>query len=351
MPKLKVRQALCWASFCLSLAGCSAGDHPQPAIDANKELKIYEMVLEKMPLERKVDGTIEAINQATVSAQTSGRVIELFYDVNDFVPAGAVIMRLRATEQRAGMQQAQAALQEAMTRDAEAKQQFSRIEGLYKEKVATKQEFDNALANRDAVSAKLESARAAIAVAREGVAYTEVRAPYAGIVTKRLVQVGETVQPGTPLMSGVSLQYLRVNLDLPQSIVEKVRTIKKAAIYVGDKRVEANSFTLFPEADLNTHTFHARANLPADATDLHPGMFVKVGLMVGESERLLIPQSALVMRSEVAGAYVVDQSGQRHLRQLRVGERLGERVEVLAGLSAGDKVVLNPVAVMQSAGQ
>lgn len=351
MPKLKVSQALWWTSVWLSLAGCSASEKSQPVIDPNKGLKIHEMVLEKMPLERKVDGTIEAINQATVSAQTSGRVTELFYDVNDFVPAGAVIMRLRATEQRAGMQQAQAALQEALTRDAEAKQQFSRIEGLYKEKVATKQEFDNALANRDAVSAKLESAKAAIAVAREGVAYTEVRAPYAGIVTKRLVQVGETVQPGTPLMSGVSLQYLRVNLDLPQSIVEKVRTIKKAAIYVGDKRVEANSFTLFPEADLNTHTFHARANLPADATDLHPGMFVKVGLMVGESERLLIPESALVTRSEVVGAYVLDNSGQRHLRQLRVGEQLGQRVEVLAGLSPGEKVILNPVAVLQSAGQ
>jgi hypothetical protein len=351
MVKLKWPESLWLLSLCFTLVACSSNDHPPQAVDANKGLQIHEMVLEKMPLERKVDGTIEAINQATVSAQTSGRVTELFYDVNDFVPAGAVIMRLRATEQRAGMQQAQAALQEAITRDAEAKQQFTRIEGLYKEKVATKQEFENALANRDAASARLEAARANSAVAREGVAYTEVRAPYAGIVTKRLVQVGETVQPGTPLMSGVSLQYLRVNLDLPQSIIEKVRTIKKAAIYVNGKRVEANSLTLFPEADSHTHTFHARANLPADATDLHPGMFVKVGLMVGEVERLLIPQSALITRSEVVGAYVLDQSGQRHLRQLRIGEQVGDRDEVLAGLSAGDKVVLNPLVALQAAGK
>ena len=352
MHKLNLVHWGWWMPVWLSLAACSSSDTAQKqASEANKGLKLYEMVLEKTPLERMVDGTIEAINQATVSAQTSGRVVELFYDVNDFVPAGAVIMRLRATEQRAGLQQAQAALQEAMTREAEAKRQFTRIEGLYKEKVATKQEFDNALANRDAASARLEAARAASTSAQEGLAYTEVRAPYAGIVTKRLVQVGETVQPGTPLMSGVSLQYLRVNFDLPQSIVEKVRTIKKAAIYVVDKRVEANSFTVFPEADSHTHTFHARANLPADATDLHPGMFVKVGLMVGEVERLLIPESALVTRSEVMGAYVVDQTGQRRLRQLRIGEHIGQRVEVLAGLSVGDKVVLNPMHLAQLAGQ
>ena len=79
---------------------------------------------------------------------------------------------------------------------------------------------------------RLSAARAALESAQEGVAYTEIRAPYAGVVTKRLVQVGETVSPGTPLMSGLSLQYLRVEVDIPQSIVDQVRRIKKAAVYV-----------------------------------------------------------------------------------------------------------------------
>lgn len=342
------------AAIALSLlAACSSKtEAPKPASGAKLSTQVLQ--LQAMPVERIVDGTIEAINQATVSAQTSGRITEIFYDVNDFVPAGAVIMRLRATEQRAGLQQAQAAVQQAMTREQEARQQFTRIEGLYRDKVATKAEYDTALANRDAAQAQLQSARAATTAAQEGVAYTEVRAPYAGIVTKRLVQVGETVQPGSPLMSGVSLQYLRVNLDLPQSVVEKVRAIKKAAIYVGDgvndKRVEATSFTVFPEADANTHTFHARANLPANATDLHPGMFVKVGLVVGEAQRLVIPASALVTRSEVTAVYVRTREGAVRLRQIRIGQRANDRVEVLAGLSVGEQLVLDPVAAAQLAG-
>lgn len=331
----------------LALIGCSSKHEPAESASPASQLKVQVMALEKAPLERVVDGTIEAINQATVSAQTSGRITEIFYDVNDFVPAGALIMTLRATEQRAGMQQAQAAVQQAATREQEARQQFARVEGLYKDKVATKAEYDTALANRDAAQAQLAAARAGLGAAQEGVAYTEVRAPYAGIVTKRLVQVGETVQPGTPLMSGVSLQYLRVNIELPQSVVEKVRAIRKAAIYVNSQRTEATSFTVFPEADAATHTFHARANLPANATDLHPGMFVKVGLVVGEAERILIPAAALVTRSEVTAVYVLNKSNAVTLRQVRIGPLFGDRVEVLAGLSVGDRVVLDPVAAMQ----
>src|SRR5689334_12469706 len=74
----------------------------------------------RTPLERRLDGTVEAVNQGTVAAQTSGRVDAIFYDVNDFVPAGAVIVRLRATEQRAGLLLAQAGEREALARDTEA---------------------------------------------------------------------------------------------------------------------------------------------------------------------------------------------------------------------------------------
>jgi membrane fusion protein, multidrug efflux system len=328
-------------------AGCSPRTEPVKNGSSAAPLKTQVLALETMPAERVVDGTIEAINQATVSAQTSGRITQINYDVNDFVPAGAVIMKLRAAEQRAGLQQAQAAVQQTSTRVAEAEAQYARVAGLYKDKVATKQEYDTALANRDAAKAQLEAARAAAESAQEGVAYTEVRAPYAGIVTRRLVQVGESVQPGTPLMSGVSLQYLRVNVELPQSVVEKVRAIKKAAIYVDGKRIAATSFTIFPEADSTTHTFHARANLPENATDLHPGMFVKVGLVVGETQSLMIPLASVVTRSEVSAVYVVNKAGEARLRQVRLGQIVNGRVEVLSGLSAGDQVALDPVAAAQ----
>jgi RND family efflux transporter MFP subunit len=298
----------------------------------------------RAPLERFVDGTIEAVNQATVSAQTSGRVAEILYDVNDVVPAGAVIMRLKGIEQRAGLQGAEATLTEARARNAEAATNYQRIADMYQRRVVSKSQLDQATANRDAAAARLTAAEAGLTTAREGVGYTEIRAPYGGVVTKRLVEVGESVGPETPLMTGLSLKDLRVNTNVPQSIVMQVRKLKKAAVYVGDTRIEAAKITIFPEAATPSSTFRARLDLPSGALDLAPGMYVRVGLVIGEADRLIVPTSAVVERSEVTGVYVIDAKGQVSLRYVRPGHRFGDKLEILAGLAPGDRIALDPIA-------
>jgi RND family efflux transporter MFP subunit len=329
------------------MAACGRGGAPPAQHASTPVLQTVVAQPVRAPVERKLDGIIEAVNQGTVAAQTSGRVAAVLYDVNDFVPAGAVIVRLRATEQRAGLLQAEANLREATAREAEAQTRYRRMAEMYDRRVVPKATLDEATANRDAAVARLSAARAALQSAQEGVAYTEVRAPYAGIVTKRLVEVGETVGPGTPLMSGVSLQYLRVSVDVPQSIVEQVRSIKKAAVYDGERRIEATRVTVFPEASSPSNTFRARLELPENATDLFPGMFVKAGFVTGEAERLLVPASSLVERSEVTALYVIDASGRTSMRQVRVGSHFGDKVEILSGLAAGERVALDPVAAMK----
>jgi RND family efflux transporter MFP subunit len=334
------------ALVALALSACDDRGSPAPAAPA-PPLDFVAAALERTSLERDLDGTIEAVNQGTVSAQTAGRVAEILFDVNDFVPAGAVIMRLRATEQRASLAQAQAALREAQAREEEAQTRFRRIDDMYQRKVVPKATLDEAAANRDAAVARLVAARAAVESAREGVGYTEIRAPYAGVVTKRHVEVGETVGPGTPLMSGLSLRYLRVSVDVPQSIVERVRRIRKAAVYVDGRRVEATKLTIFPVAAAPSNTFRARLDLPENAADLYPGMFVKVGFVIGDVDRLLVPRASLVERSEVKGVYVVDEGNRTSLRQVRTGHAFGERIEILAGLAPGERVAVNPLLAMK----
>ena len=330
----------------LAVSACGDGPLSTEPLPPAPPLKSVVAQLERTPLERELDGTIEAVNQGTVSAQTSGRVAEILFDVNDFVPAGAVIMRLRATEQRANLAQAQAALSEAQARAAEAQTRYGRIADMYERKVVPKATLDEATANRDSAVARLVAARAAVDSAREGVAYTEIHAPYAGVVTKRHVEIGETVGPGTPVMSGLSLQFLRVTVDVPQSIVERVRRIRKAAVYVNGQRIEASRLTVFPVAAVPSNTFRARLDLPENAVDLYPGMFVKVGFVVGEADRLLVPLASLIERSEMTGVYVVDPGNRTSLRQVRTGHRFGDRIEIIAGLGTGEHVAVDPVAAM-----
>jgi RND family efflux transporter MFP subunit len=298
---------------------------------------------EKAPRERVWDGTVEAVNQATVSAQTSGRVAEIFYDVDDFVEAGAPIMRFTDTEQRAALESARAALEETEARAAEAENEFTRVATMFDNGTVARARYDQARANRDAAAARLESARAGLVNAEEQLEYTLVRAPYAGIVSLRHVEVGELVRPGAPLMSGLSLEHLRVVVDVPQSMLDPIREIGRANVYVGDRTIAAESLTFFPVADPATNTFRVRASLPAASATLYPGTFVKVGFVVGETERLLLPASAIVRRSELTAVYVVGENAVT-LRQIRVGRRYGEQVEVLAGLQAGEAVATDPVA-------
>jgi RND family efflux transporter MFP subunit len=335
--------ACLWATT--ALAGGLLPSVPAAAGEAGADGLATQVVgVESAPTERLLDGTVEAVHQSTVSAQTAGRVAAIYYDVNDFVKAGSLIVSIRSTEQAASLTQAQAALKEAVAREAEAQTRYQRIEDMYQRRVVAKATFDEASAARDAAVARLIAARAGLEAAREGVSYTEIRAPYAGVVTRKHVQVGEAVAPGTPLMTGASLDELRVVAEVPQSVIGEVRSVRKAAVYVDGRRIESTGLTIFPAAEPDSNTFRARIELPKGVEGLAPGMFVKLGLVTGEDDRILVPRTAIVERSEMRGVYVVAADGRVTLRQVRLGHARGDRVEILAGLAPGERVALDPVA-------
>jgi len=325
--------SLCAASLFVACMAQALAATAVPTLDV-----AYEVA----PRERVWDGRVEAVNQATVSAQTSGRIADLPFDVNDYVEAGAVIMRFTDTEQRAALMRAQAALEESEARFAQSEQEYQRVANMFENETVSQARFDQAKANRDAAQARLNSARGGVATAKEQLEYTVVRAPYSGIVAQRHVELGELVSPGQPLITGLSLQSLRVNVDVPQSMFRAVHTIGKAFVYVGDDRIAGEGLTFFPVADMAANTFRVRVDLPDGSATLYPGMFVKVGFVVGETKRLLIPSNAVVRRSELSAVYVV--TGDRvALRQVRLGRRYGDSIEVLAGLVEGESVATDPV--------
>ena len=310
------------------------------------ELPTLTIVPENTARERVWDGVVEAVNQATLSAQTAGRVLELPFDVDDYVPAGAVVVRFTDVEQQSANRQAQAQLRAAEAAAREAESEYTRIQSIYERKLVAKAQMDQAIARRDSARAALEAARAGVRSASEQVDYTVIRAPFTGIVTARHVQVGESVRPGQQLISGLSLGQLRLAVEVPQSDIAAIRDRKQASVLLGAdgaRRIAATSVTVFPYADPNTHSFKIRIELPEEETGLHPGMTVKVAFDVGASERLLLPRSALVQRGEVSAVYVLGEQ-QLSLRQLRLGHTFGDRVEVLAGLSGGETIVTDPLA-------
>jgi RND family efflux transporter MFP subunit len=312
--------------------------------------------LRTIPREYRLDGVVEAVNRTTVSAQTQGQVEEILYDVDDYVQKGAVVARIKDTEHRTRVAQAAADLKSATARLQQARDEHARVKGLYEKRNVSDSAMDQAKADLASAQAALEAATARLEQAQEQLEYTQVRAPYSGIVTHRHVQVGEMASPGQPVMSGISLDQLRVIVDVPQSVIPAVRDGGTARIYLPNgKLIETQSITVFPFADLESNTFKVRVDLPAPngsgaeggngaARVLFPGMFVKTGFVMGEKAELTVPKEAVVHRSEVTGVYVLVEDGHVHFRQIRLGRALDDAFVVLAGLREGERVALDPIA-------
>ncbi|MDD3516766.1 MAG: efflux RND transporter periplasmic adaptor subunit [Chromatiales bacterium] len=320
---------------------------PAVQVSAQGGLPFETVVATEQPVERELvwDGRVEAVHQATISAQTSGRIVEMFFDVDDFVTEGAVLMRFRDTEPRARLNQAEASLKEAEARFAEAQAEHERIKGVFERQVVSRADMDRATAALQAARARLDAARAARAQALEQLEYTLIRAPYSGIVTKRHVEVGEMANPGQPLMTGISLDKLRIVTSVPQRYINAVREHVQARVLLDNGIAPvADKLTIFPYADERTGTFNVRLDLPDGVKGLFPGMLVKVAFKVGSRSQLVVPQQAVAYRSEVSGVYVVDEQGGVALRQVRLGQPAGDgAIEVLTGLTAGERVALDPV--------
>ena len=310
----------------LTLVSAWAGSAPD-------KLSTAEVRFVQAPQERVLDALIEAVKQATVSAQTRGRVIEINYDVDDYVEKGAILLRFRDKEQRASYDAAQANYKEAQS-------DYQRVAGLFEKKLVAKAMLDKA-------EARLKSARAQRDQAKENLEHTQVRAPYSGIVVKRHIEVGETAAVGQRLFTGLSLESLRATVNVPQDIINTIRSKQQARVIIDrntGQSVPAESLTISPFADPTTHSFTVRVNMPVGDYQIYPGMFVKVGFVLDEVQQLVIPTSAVTHRSEVSAVYVVDEQQRIHYRQVRVGRRFGENdVAVLAGLNAGERVALDPL--------
>jgi RND family efflux transporter MFP subunit len=287
-----------------------------------------------MPLEYRVDGVVEARQQATlsaevagkVSAEVAGKVESVNFDVDDFVEQGEIILRIRDRDYQAQQKKARAALNEAEASLQDMQLEYRRSQDLRKQKLISQADFDKARANLKAAQARKSAADANLAQADEQLGHTVLRAPYSGVVVERHVEPGEAVNPGQPIMTGYGLGELRVTAMVPQSMIGELRQRRSAQVILLEdgQALEVSKITIHPFANPKNHSFPVRLDLPQTDTALYPGMLVKVAIAIGSTERLLLPQRALVSRSEVNAVYVIAADGKLALRQVRPGNRYGE---------------------------
>jgi RND family efflux transporter MFP subunit len=293
----------------------------------------------------ELDGVIAAINQGTVAAQTSGRVVGLYVDVNDRVKQGAVLLEVSAAQQSASLKAAEAQLSSAVAQNRDAQSQVERYRLLFPKGAISREQMDSAEARAKSASAAVISSQAAVAQAKDALGYTSVTAPYDGVVTKRFVEMGETISPGMPLFSGYGLKQLRVETHVPQRYQANVTSVDQFQVRTpyGESLSPIN-YRLFSYADPQTHTFTIRLDLPEESNGVLPGMWVKTEFNFGQRDALMIPKDAVIRRGELSSVYrwVGDHSV---LNPVRLGQEFGSFIEVLSGLELGDQIVSKAVTL------
>lgn len=296
------------------------------------------------------EGVVEALHQSIVAAQVAGGVVALPVRAGDKVQAGQILMRIdaRAADQTAAAGAAQArAAQAAMDAAGRA---FERQRQLFSQGYISQAAFDLADAHLKTARAEASAQLAGAAAARSQSDLYVVRAPYGGVVAKIPVALGDMATPGRPLLTLYDPAALRVSAAIPQAAVAGLGEPLETRVEIPGAAaglVEPAHAQLLPTVDAASHTVELRLDLPA-GTPATPGMFARAwlpGAATGAGDvRLFVPSQALLRRSELAAVYVIGGDGKPMLRQVRPGRSHGGQVEILSGVSAEDRVALDPQA-------
>jgi RND family efflux transporter MFP subunit len=342
-----IRLTRCAALLLLPLLAACGGDidpgrttgDPAPV----KGLVISTLDRELLPGSRFLVGTVESLDRGTLAARIDGRVGTLRVKAGDRVAAGALLLTIVDSPAGERLTEAESARRGAAVQLELAEQTLTRYQQLRSNEAVTPLEFDRVAASAEQARSALQAAEAAVAQARTVAGHTRVTAPYAGRIARVVVEAGTTVLPGTPLLILDRDGGWQVRLDCPEALAGKLvpGTLLTVDVPTLGRSFPATVSEVQPAADPASRSFQAKATLPDDP-QLVAGLFARAAYAEAAADTLLLPAAAIVTRGQLTGVYVVE-DGRLRLHMVKVGRIVGERVEILAGLAGGERVVTGGV--------
>lgn len=355
-----MKRALPLFALIFAVAGCGGkkGDTVTSVAESAPPVKgaVVETVsATSIPETIEVVGTVRARTSAVVSTRIPGSISVLRVREGDRVKKGQILAQLDARENQAtaavavaGIDDARRALDESSSRKELADTTFTRYERLYAAQVVSRQEFDDRKTERDLAAQGLARAEARLRQAMEGsraasamADYTRIVAPVSGIITSKQADLGATVFPGQPLMTIEDEGSYQLELAIPENMAARVGpgTAVRVTLDADNSSFAARVDEVVPSADPVSRTFTAKINLARKG--IRSGMFGRGAIASGTAvSGIVLAKKAVVERGALASLWVLDRSNSARMRLVKVGRTHGDRVEILSGLSAGERVVV-----------
>jgi multidrug efflux pump subunit AcrA (membrane-fusion protein) len=371
MHRKRIRSLLIIATTAGLLTACGSNQtrpaEPRPVISG---VQTEIVRLESAPQLYQAVGTIRSASTAILSAQLAGTVREIRVQAGDRVKRGQLLAVLDDRSAQAQVHGAEAGVNEAIQGEAEAEQglkaatadrQFAeatlnRYKALLAKNSLSRQEFDgaearyqSALASERAVEAKKQQviarqqqARSQQDSAQTYLSYSRIVAPIDGIVTAKSVDAGTVVMPGTLMLTVEDTERYRLEASLPEEYLPNAKTGETVSVTTQQGQFEGRISEIIPEADVTSHTFLVKIDLPHDG-NCRSGEYGQASFPISEAKRLAVPSSAVIDHGELQGIFVVDADSKVEFRLVKTGKTFGNRVEILSGLAAGEKVAISQI--------
>lgn len=346
----------------LSTFGCSkehgAGIGEKAAVAVVTGVTIETAKNVAIPELLDVVGSVRARTSAVVSTRIPGSISVLRVREGDRVKKGQVLAQLDAQENQAtaavataGIDEARRGVDEALSRKKLADATFDRYHNLFKEQAVSRQEFDVKLSEKEVAAQGVARAESRLRQSQEGAKaavtmsdYTRITAPISGVVASKQADLGATVFPGQPLMTIEDDGSYQLELALPENVASRVKpgTAVQVTLDAVGSTFAARISEVVPTADSASRTFIAKIAL--NQKGLKSGMFGRGAISAGSTVNgITVAKKAVTERGALTFVWTLGKDGIAGMRIVKVGRQTGDRVEILSGLSDGDRVVVSGV--------
>jgi RND family efflux transporter MFP subunit len=313
-------------------SGCHKASEQTQAELPSATVRAQTVERKSRPATEDVVGTVRPKLSAAIEAKVSGRIEKMLVVPGQLVTNGELLVQLDGHEIQSRLDQAAASRQQAES-------DLKRATDLMQQKILSQSEFDNA-------QSKFRIAAAAEAEAKTMLDYTVIVAPFDGVVTRKLADVGDLAAPGKPLLQMENPDTLRLEADVPEALIGNVKLGDKLAVRIAavTNDITGTVAEMSPTADPNSRTYLVKLDLPG-AAGLRSGQFGRVSVPVGEASAIRVPASAVVQRGQMELVFVLA-NGHAQLRLIKTGTRVGNEVEVVSGLDSGEQVLTEGTAAL-----
>ncbi|MFQ5708839.1 MAG: efflux RND transporter periplasmic adaptor subunit [bacterium] len=333
----------------------SCGDEELPERDLGTAVAVKTAQVEIQPVAETVTyaGTVQPLERVRLSTKIMGWVDQLYVQEGDAVHKGQLLVKLRSGDLEAKRAQAEAAIAEAEAYFVNVQTNLHRVQALYEKKAATKKELDDVRTAFASAKAKKAAAEQMKKQVEELLRYTALTAPFDGVVARKMVEAGDMANPGQPILEVENMSRVKIVVKVPESDIHDLHTGMPVSTIIAASHSGTNGRNyqgtiqqIVPAADPMSRQFEVKVLMDNPGRKIKSGMFARIRIGKTGQNSLLVPKEAVFRRGQLEGLFVVDSDNKAHLRWIRTGRATDDRIEILSGLSPGERVVVKGASTL-----